>query len=89
MDFLRIAFPPGAGEGYGLTETMAGTTRTTSDDPKASGTIGIPLPRNELKLVDLPELSYKSTDKPNPRGELCIRGETVFTGYYKGELLIR
>ncbi len=40
-------------------------------------------PVTDYKLVDVPELGYYSTDKPNPRGELLIKSTALFAGYYK------
>ncbi|KAG8986740.1 hypothetical protein FRB94_002959 [Tulasnella sp. JGI-2019a] len=85
LDFLKISLSCEILECYALTETAACTTRTLADDPHASGTVGGPSMMNEIKLVDVPELGYRSTDTPNPRGELCVRGETVFSKYYKDE----
>ncbi|KAG8855059.1 hypothetical protein FRB96_007254 [Tulasnella sp. 330] len=85
MDFLKIAFACEVMEGYGLTETCASGHRTLADDPKASGTIGGVTMINECKLVDVTDLSYLSSDKPNPRGELCVRGPNIFTRYYKDD----
>jgi long-chain acyl-CoA synthetase len=85
MDFLKIAFSCEVAEGYGMTENCATCTKTWSDDPNASGTVGPPLPINEVKLIDVPAMGYTSEDKPNPRGEICMRGPNCFTAYYKDE----
>jgi long-chain acyl-CoA synthetase len=80
LDFLRICFCCPVLEGYGQTETCASGTRTLWGDTD-TGHVGIPQPSIELKLVDVPEMNYFSTDQP-PRGEICFRGPTCTSGYY-------
>ncbi|MGY4646298.1 fatty acid CoA ligase FadD9 [Mycobacterium sp. URHB0021] len=36
----------------------------------------------DYKLADVPELGYFRTDRPHPRGELLVKSETMFPGYY-------
>ena len=37
----------------------------------------------DYKLADLPELGYFHTDRPHPRGELLVKTQNIFAGYYK------
>jgi fatty acid CoA ligase FadD9 len=37
----------------------------------------------DYKLADVPELGYFRTDRPHPRGELLVKSDTLFPGYYK------
>ncbi|KAI8389388.1 hypothetical protein BD560DRAFT_344284 [Blakeslea trispora] len=83
MQFLRIAFCCDIREGYGATETCAASCVHYEGEYKA-GHLGAPFTCNEIKLVDVPEMNYLSTDAL-PRGEICIRGPNVFKGYYKEE----
>ncbi len=39
-------------------------------------------PVTDYKLVDVPELGYFHTDRPYPRGELLVKSEQLFPGYY-------
>ncbi|KAF9195962.1 hypothetical protein BGZ50_002764 [Haplosporangium sp. Z 11] len=84
LNFLRIAFCCEVFEGYGSTEGMATATITLPNE-YIPGHIGCPRAGCELKLVDVPAMNYHSTDQPYPRGEIWIRGDTVFKGYYKDE----
>jgi len=83
LDFLRICFSSDVIEGYGQTEgTAAGTTTMLGDT--VSGHVGCPNPSVEIKLADVSDMDYLSTDNP-PRGEILIRGPSQFIGYYKNE----
>jgi long-chain acyl-CoA synthetase len=81
LNFLKICFSCPIREGYGQTETSAPASFTSEKDP-TSGHVGGPLPCIRFRLKDIPEMNYLSTD-PNPRGELCFKGESVFKGYFK------
>ena len=82
--FLRVVFGNHVLQGYGLTETYAVSLVQIIGDFSA-GNCGAPCPANELCLASVPDMDYLVTDKPQPRGELLIRGNSLFTGYYKNE----
>lgn len=79
-----FTFVDSAASSYGMTENAATCAKTWPGDTNASGTIGPPQAVNEVKLIDIPAMNYTSEDKPNPRGELLVRGVNCFTTYYKG-----
>ncbi len=83
MEFLRIAFGCVL-EGYGMTESACVISKTAQDD-FTTGHVGAPAPCCEIKLVDVPEMRYTKNDHPHPRGEICVRGPSVFRGYYKND----
>jgi fatty acid CoA ligase FadD9 len=37
----------------------------------------------EVHLLDVPELGYLSSDKPYPRGEICVHTDVMIEGYFK------
>ncbi|KAF9574845.1 Long chain acyl-CoA synthetase 7 peroxisomal [Mortierella alpina] len=82
MDFLRICFSADVYEGYGQTEQAAGLCMSYKGD-LTSGQVGPPQLCVEVKLRDVPDMHYTSQDKPRPRGEIMLRGHSVFKGYYK------
>uniref|UniRef100_A0A0D9XP15 Long-chain-fatty-acid--CoA ligase n=1 Tax=Leersia perrieri TaxID=77586 RepID=A0A0D9XP15_9ORYZ len=88
MEFLRICFGGHVLEGYGMTETSCVITTMESDD-RMIGHVGPPNPSCEIKLADVPEMNYTADDQPYPRGEICVRGPTIFCGYYKDEIQTR
>ncbi|KAI8978835.1 acetyl-CoA synthetase-like protein [Trametes punicea] len=82
-EFLKVALLADVCEGYGMTENAGCCTGCWPNDPTSGGAVGAPAASTEIKLVDVPELGYRATDKPFPRGELCMRGAQRFCGYYK------
>ena len=82
-EYVRIAFQAPMLEGYGLTETCATMTLTPFDGLANGRSVGIVVPCNEVKLVDVPDMGYLTTDQPQPRGEIWVRGFNVFSGYYQ------
>jgi len=66
---------------YGLTENTAFATCTPWKGKAKPGTVGVPLPNTDLKIVDL-ETGTKELPAETA-GEICIRGPQLMTGYYK------
>ncbi|KAH6885926.1 hypothetical protein B0T10DRAFT_491981 [Thelonectria olida] len=84
QDFLRAAFANHFAQGFGMTETYAvGSIQARGDF--SLGNIGGPMACMEVCLESCPEFDYTVNDKPNPRGELLLRGPAVFREYYKNE----
>jgi long-chain acyl-CoA synthetase len=82
LSFLKVAISARIHEAYGQTEAL-GLAITHRDDVNACGKVGGPSPNLKFRLKDLPDMNYLSTDKPYPRGELQVWGNTIFKGYYK------
>jgi long-chain acyl-CoA synthetase len=82
QQFLRICFACNVAQGYGLTETYAMALCQLKGD-FSTGNCGGVCPTGEICLRDVPDMEYLSSDKPHPRGELLIRGHTVFREYHK------
>lgn len=64
-----------------MTETC-GMCSILPPDTVRYGCVGLPSPSIEIKLLDVPDAGYRSTDNP-PRGEILLRGPSVTSGYYK------
>jgi long-chain acyl-CoA synthetase len=68
-------------EGYGLTEAAPVVTSSLVDRPPRPGSIGVPLPGMEVRLVD-EEGEDALVGDP---GEIWVRGPNVFKGYWENE----
>ncbi|KAJ1987610.1 medium-chain fatty acid-CoA ligase faa2 [Coemansia sp. RSA 1358] len=82
LDFMRIALSTTVLEGYGLTESAGPCGVSLSTDMKP-GNVGCTLGTCVYKLVSVPEMGYSIDDKPHPRGEIYIKGNNIFSQYYK------
>jgi len=67
-------------EGFGLTETSPVTHVNPLRGTRKDGSIGVPLPGTDAKVVSL---ENGETVAPNEDGELLIRGPQVMRGYWK------
>jgi long-chain acyl-CoA synthetase len=66
-------------EGYGLTEAVTAIMANPYRGEHKIGSIGIPFPDVEMKIVDL---ETGETAVPEQRGEIALRSPTVMIGYY-------
>lgn len=65
-------------EGYGLTETSPVVANNPIDNVQM-GTVGLPLPETECKVIDDDNNILPSGEA----GELCVRGPQVMKGYWQ------
>lgn len=86
--YLRVVTCAHVLQGYGLTETCAGTFVSLPNEISMLGTVGPPVPNVDVCLESVPEMGYDALSS-TPRGEICIRGKTLFSGYYKREDLTK
>ncbi len=68
-------------EGYGLTEASPVTHANPVEGERRAGSIGLPLPNTEERVVDLDDPTRVLGAEQV--GELCVRGPQVMLGYYR------
>lgn len=66
-------------EGYGLTECAPLVSANPHDMDYHSGSIGMPVPSTDVKLVD----DQGNEVPPGEPGELCVKGPQVMLGYWQ------
>jgi long-chain acyl-CoA synthetase len=69
-------------EAYGLTEATPAVTAMPVAARRRAGSVGLPLPDTEAKVVDL---QSGATVPPDHYGELWVRGPQVFHGYHASD----
>jgi long-chain acyl-CoA synthetase len=67
-------------EGYGLTESSPVTHINPFGGTTKPGTIGLPIPNTDAKLVDVDDYT-KDVDEKGQPGELCLKGPQIMKGY--------
>ncbi|XP_050231555.1 probable CoA ligase CCL6 [Mercurialis annua] len=87
-EFLRVTSCSTLSQGYGLTETCGGCLTSIGDVFPMVGTVGVPMTTIEVRLESVPEMGYDALSSV-PRGEICLRGNTLFSGYHKREDLTK
>ncbi|KAJ3066947.1 long-chain fatty acid-CoA ligase [Podochytrium sp. JEL0797] len=75
--------------GYGMTECTGVVSIQQVSESNVLGNTGGPITDIEVKLVDVDNTNYKSTNVPKPQGEVWLRGASIMKGYFKQEELTR
>jgi long-chain acyl-CoA synthetase len=65
-------------EGYGLTECGPAVTSNAMGEAPRAGSIGLPLPGVDIRLVD----EHGADAEEGDPGEIWVRGPNVFAGYW-------
>lgn len=65
-----------------MTETSGLAAVAFPDEMSMVGTVGSPFVHMEIRLAEVQDMGYDPLANP-PRGEICVRGKSCFTGYYK------
>lgn len=81
-EFMRVTSCSVLAQGYGLTESCSGCFTSIANVISMIGTVGPPVTAVEARLESVPEMGYDALSSA-PRGEICLRGHTLFSGYYK------
>jgi long-chain acyl-CoA synthetase len=68
-------------EGYGLSETSPVASFSPYGEPVRPGSIGVPIPGVEMKLID--DAWNELTDGPDTVGEIAIKGHNIMKGYFQ------
>jgi long-chain acyl-CoA synthetase len=71
-------------EGYGLSETSPVASFSPQDAEPRVGSIGIPIPGVEMKLIEPGTWTEVNADNSDPDavGEIAIKGHNIMKGYY-------
>jgi long-chain acyl-CoA synthetase len=81
IDQWERTFGRNLNEGYGLSETSPVTHTTAQLATRKPGTIGLPIPDTDMKIVDV---ETGTRELPlGEAGELCICGPQVMKGYWQ------
>jgi long-chain acyl-CoA synthetase len=79
LDGFRERYGVTIWEGYGVTETAPAVTTNAMGPMAKGGSIGLPLPGLEVRLVDEDGEDVEDGDP----GEIVVRGPNVFRGYWR------
>uniref|UniRef100_A0A7N0ZRK1 Long-chain-fatty-acid--CoA ligase n=1 Tax=Kalanchoe fedtschenkoi TaxID=63787 RepID=A0A7N0ZRK1_KALFE len=81
-EFFRVTSCSILSQGYGLTESCGGCFTSIANEWSMVGTVGVPMSTIEARLESVPHMGYDALSDV-PRGEICLRGKTLFSGYHK------